>query len=137
MDSKIPIFSYLPRSIIKPHSPFILLDGHVYHPIHKISNFQNQIGFTQDIANLNVELQEFIWEKHIKDYAEPCISCFQLGVLEYLVRNSFDFWVDYGYQYEEWRLHHQNLKSQNLLKCCGCNDESIARRIQIKDKTLK
>lgn len=135
METQVPDFTYLPISPINKHYPCILLDGHIYHPIENLSKFQNQLGFTHDIATLGIELQNFIWEKFVKNAAEHCNSCFQLNVIEYLIVNSFNFTIEYGKQYDKWILHHQNLRSKNILKCCECDDKLIARHILLIENT--
>jgi hypothetical protein len=52
------------------------------------------------MANAGILPDEFIWEEYIKDKAASCAACYQLHIIEYLLKHSAAFFQKFGERYD-------------------------------------
>ena len=95
MSSKTPRFKYRLESA-KNKSPCIELDGEIIHTIPNIGEFYKYLGYSPELALKGVLPEEFVWETYVKENKQDCASCFQLHIIDYLIRYSTSFAKKFG-----------------------------------------
>ena len=87
MQIRIPYFKYRSRDPASKHYGCIELEGEVIHKIEDMTEFHKAFGYSVDIAKAGILPDEFIWDRYIRDSARNCNSCFQLHIIEYLLKH--------------------------------------------------
>jgi len=71
-----------------------------------MGEFHKAVGYTPEILEAGMKLDEFIWKKYVKDVTAASHACFQLHIIEYLLKYSASFKNDYEGQYDDWIAVH-------------------------------
>ena len=102
MQIKIPHFKYRSKKTSNNNYGCIELGEEVIHEIRNLDEFHKALGYTVDMAKAGILPDEYIWEKYIKDTETRCHTCFQLHIIEYLLKHSATFREKYKTKSEEW-----------------------------------
>ncbi len=115
MKIQLPRFKYRSKDPDNKHYGCIELGGEVVHKIENLDEFHKAFGYTPDLAKAGILPDEFIWEEYIRDSAKNCNTCFQMHIIEYLIKHSASFRKKYEEQCEEWI----NAFAETRLACGG------------------
>lgn len=127
MQTSIPRLTYLPKTPSGGYSPCIKVNGKVVHHIEDLGEFHKVFGYTQDIAKAGILPDEFIWEEYFKGIAANRTACFQVHLIEYLLKHSALFRKEYADQCESWIIAHAEARSACGEVCCACKTKRSAR----------
>jgi hypothetical protein len=98
--------------------PCIELDGDVIYSITDLNEFYKYLGYSERIALSGVLPDEFVWKTYFKDSVENCASCYQLHIIDFLLRYSKTFAKKYGSQCQKLITPHTALKAQCSATAC-------------------
>jgi hypothetical protein len=128
MQVQIPYFKYRTKDPSNKHLGCIVLAGEVIHKIEDLNEFHKALGYTRDIAKAGMLPDEFIWDRYIRDAAKNCKICFQLHIIEYLLKHSASFRKKYEGQCEDWMAAHAEASSTcGGIVCPACKAKYSAR----------
>jgi hypothetical protein len=125
MQTSIPLFRYRTRQSADTKFGFIEAEGEVVHSIENLNEFHKAFGYTRDMANAGILPDEFIWEEYIKDKAESCAACYQLHIIEYLLKHSVAFFQKFGERYDDWIAAHAEAKAASGNLCVVCKAKRL------------
>ena len=122
MRYQIPHFTYSPPRISKGHDAWIEMDGQPIHEIKNPDEFYKELGYTAEMRMAGVLPDEFLrHECNSSFYA----ICFEMHLIEYLVKNSIAFIDEYGNQYKNWFDNHIEAATDGNISCAPCRGESF------------
>ena len=125
MQNQVPHFAYSPPNVSKGYAAWIKKNGQPFHQIKNLDAFYMELGYTPDIRKAGVLPDEFIWDEYTKGNPSPNASCFQMHIIEYLVKNSIAFISEYGNQYQDWFNNHIEAVTEKNISCAPCRGESF------------
>jgi len=102
MNSKIPNFKYRLNSPVIKSFGIIELDNVLIHKVTNHSEFYACLGYHSDLAKQGILPEEFVWETYFRHSNRTCNSCYQLNIINYLLKNSPSFAKQYFAECEEW-----------------------------------
>ena len=126
MKIQMPHFKYLSKNQANKHWRYIEAEGEVIHHIENLDEFYKAFGYTIDKAKAGILPDEFLWEQYIKDTAVNCATCFQMHIIEYLIKHSVTFRKKYGALCESWIAEHAEARAMNDVLCCACKTKLSA-----------
>ena len=91
MTDNIPHFKFHIKSSANKFCGRIELKGEVIHTISNFSEFYSACGYHNSLAQKGIIAEDFIWETFFQHEDRNCTSCFQLHIIEYLLRYSDSF----------------------------------------------
>ena len=115
---QIPQITYLPRSNIGSHSPCLTIGGEVIHEIEDLRTFYEEVGYNDCLAKLGILPDEFIWDTYVKRNRSHGNNCYQLNIIEYLLKHSAKFTKKYGDQCGSWIAVHAEARASCSNKLC-------------------
>lgn len=127
MQIKIPHFRYHAKDPARKRPGVIELKGEVIHYIEDLDEFYKIFGYTADLARAGILPEEFIWEEFLSDSAKKCDTCFQLHIVEYLIKHSESFKKKYDKSYENWIAAHAKERSASGIACAVRKQKHPAR----------
>jgi len=125
MQRPIPRFKYRTRESANKKFGCIEVEGEVVHKIEDLNEFHKAFGYTSDMANAGILPDEFIWEEYIKDKAASCAACYQLHIIEYLLKHSATFFQKFGERYDDWIAAHAEARAANGKLCVACKPKRL------------
>ncbi len=99
-------------------TPCIELDGDAIHSITDLNEFYKYLGYSQEIGLSGILPEEFVWDTYFKDSVKNCASCYQLHIIDFLLRYSKTFAKKYGNQCHKLITPHTASKAQCSAKTC-------------------
>ena len=120
MSPQIPYFKYRSRDAANKLSGCIEVDGEIIHKIDNVEEFHKSFGYTKEMAKAGKLPDEFIWETYVKNTAVNCAPCFQLHMIEYLLKYSAAFLEKYREQYDDWITTPTETRATNGDLCLAC-----------------
>lgn len=98
--------------------PCIELDGDAIHSITDLNEFYKYLGYSEEIALCGTLPEEFVWETYFKNTIKNCASCYQLHIIDFLLRYSKTFTKKYGKQCHRLITPHTASKAQCTITTC-------------------
>ena len=124
MRSQVPYLRYRPKDPSNRHFGFVEVDGEIVHKVNDLNAFYEAFGYIDDMRKQGVLPEEFIWEEYVKDSAENHTACYQIHLVEYLIKYSDIFRRKYGVQCVEWlAAHAEDITARDEL-CVTCRKRS-------------
>jgi hypothetical protein len=114
MQTKIPHLTYLPKTDSGRFSPCINVNGGDTYHIEDLGKFHKALGYTQDLAKAGILPDEFIWEEYFRYTDVNRAVCFQVHLIEYLLKHSASFRKMYGEKCESWIADHAKSPEQRI-----------------------
>lgn len=118
MAAKISQFKFRVENTNKVDLPCIELDGDNIHTITDLSEFYKYLGYNSEVALKGILPDEFIWDTYIKKAEKNCASCFQLHIIDFLLRYSTTFTKKYGRECYKLIVPHTAEKAACNIKGC-------------------
>jgi hypothetical protein len=122
MTDKIPHFKFHIKTSANKFSGRIELKGEVIHTITDFGEFYNACGYTKGMAKKGILPDDYIWETFFQNTGKNCTSCFQLHLIEYLLKYSETFTKKFRHKCDELiEVHAENRKSCSVDLCVDKN----------------
>lgn len=102
MTNKIPHFNFRNKSQATKYFGCIETGTEIIHSILDLDTFYKQFGYTINLAKQGILPDEFIWDTYFKNSERSCFSCYQLKMLEYLLKHSLTFANTYRNECDNW-----------------------------------
>jgi hypothetical protein len=102
MHTKIPHINYRNKSQTTKYFGCIEIENENIHSIVELDSFYQHFGYTIEFAKRAILPDEFIWDTYFKNSERNCFGCYQLKILEYLLKNSLTFANTYGHECDNW-----------------------------------
>jgi len=118
----IPIFKYSSKDPANRHFGFIEIDQVQKYWIDNLENFYQALGFSSDMRKSGLLPSQFIWEEYLSDTAKNPL-CFQLHMIEYLMKYSAPFLKIYGEHCDNWIECLSEARSARGDECLTCVTE--------------
>jgi hypothetical protein len=128
MQTTPPYFKYRSKSRLGKHGGCIELEGEVIHTVNNIDEFHKTFGYGNEQAKAGIMPEEFIWEEYFRDAANKSTSCFQIHLIDYLIRHSLAFRARYADQVGEWFTLHARSSARSGVSCGACNARCPAKK---------
>jgi hypothetical protein len=119
MADKIPHFKFHLKSSANKFCGRIELKGEIIHTINDFSEFYKACGYNKTMAKKGILPDEYIWETFFKHNDRNCTSCFQLHIIEYLLKYSDTFTKKFRNQCDDLIAAHAEKRSACKLKHCA------------------
>lgn len=101
------------------------MESETIHSIVDLDSFYKQFGYTIELAKQGILPDEFIWDTYFKNSDRNCFSCYQLKMLEYLLKHSLTFANTYGHEYKNWITQYSETRTN-----CNFSDCADGKKIQ-------
>lgn len=125
MRSQIPFLSYCSKDPLNRYFGHIEVDGEIIHRVEDLNAFYEAFGYIDDMRKQGVLPEEFIWDEYVKDSVENHTACYQIHLVEYLIKHSDVFRKKYGVQCVEWlAAHAEDVTARDEL-CVTCRKQSF------------
>ena len=124
MRIQIPYFKYRTSVPSCKHHGRIEMEGEVIHKINDMQEFHKAFGYTPDMAKEGRLPDEFIWEEYVKDMPANCSACFQMRLIDYLIKHSIKFMEKYGDQCEGWIAAYAKARAESEV-CRSCKRSAL------------
>ena len=89
--------------------------------IANIDTFYCMLGYTVEVAKKRILPDEFIWDTFLKHTHLNCYSCYQLRIIQDLLKHEPSFLMKFGQQCDEWISVH--FEKRNACKISDCSDK--------------
>lgn len=120
MPKTIPIFKFHIKSTATDYFGRIELKKDVVCRISDFAELYKYLGYGTDLAKTGILPEEYIWETFFKHSDRNCISCYQLHLIEYLLKHSDTFTKKFMHQCDD--LVEVHAKARSACKVNGCAD---------------
>lgn len=117
MSNEIPHFKYNRINLRNKQFGCIMLHEDVIHRIALMDEFYKEFGYTLELAKNKILPEEFIWETFFRYPGRNCDACYQLHMIEYLLKHSDTFAKKYGHECDDWIAAHAEAKAACKLEC--------------------
>ena len=117
MRNKIPHFNYRNKSQATKYYGCIEMENETIHSIVDLDSFYKQFGYNIELAKQGILPDEFIWDTFFKNSDRNCFGCYQMKMLEYLLKHSLTFTNTYGQECEKWIASYAEARAK-----CGFAD---------------
>jgi hypothetical protein len=118
MTDKTPYFKFHIKSSANKFIGRIELQGEVIHEISDFSEFYNACGYTKSMAKKGILPDDYIWETFFQHSDRKCTSCFQLHIIEYLLKYSDTFTKKFRHKCDELiEIHAKKRKACAIENC--------------------
>ena len=122
MTDKIPHFKFHLKSSANRFKGRIELQGEVIHEISDFGEFYNTCGYTKSMMKKGILPDDYIWETFFKNSERNCTSCFQLHIIEYLLKYSDNFTKKFRHKCDElFEMHAEKRKACSVENCADKN----------------
>ncbi len=99
ISTSIPVFTYEAANF-KRHQVSAIRAGDVFvHTIEDANAFREALGYTGTLVQ-KLTLEEYIWERYVKDGASKSQHCLQVRLNAYLFKHSSEYRRIYGDAYD-------------------------------------
>jgi hypothetical protein len=115
----IPTFKYISKDSANRHLGFIEIDQVHKYWIDNLENFYQACGFSNDMRKAGLLPSQFIWDEYLSATAKSPI-CFQLHMIEYLMKYSAPFLQIYGEHCDNWIESLSESRSASGDECRAC-----------------
>ena len=119
MPTKVPNFKYSSKDPANRHFGFIEIDQAQRYWIDNLENFYQALGYSNDMRKWGLLPNHFIWEEYLSDTSKNPL-CFQLHMIEYLMKYSAPFLKMYGHQCDDWIATLSDARSASGEECRTC-----------------
>ncbi len=119
MTDKIPHFKFHIKSSANKFKGRIELKGEVIHEISDFGEFYRACGYTKSMAKKGVLPDDYIWETFFQNTDRNCTSCFQLHLIEYLLKYSDTFTKKFRHKCDELIEAHAEKRKACFFEPCG------------------
>ena len=99
----LPYLIHKSKDPANRHLGFILADNVLVHRIKNLEEFYGALGFCNDMRKLGVFPEDFICCEYTKYCTAKNTACYQMHLLNYLIKYSDTFRNLYGNHYDGWR----------------------------------
>ena len=107
----------------------IEMEGKVIHSTNDLSELYKSCGYSVDLAKEGLLPDEYIWETYFKHNNGNCICCYQLHLIEFLLKHSGTFFVKYRDQCEVWIAAHAQTRAACVEKACVVRARNSSQKI--------
>ena len=113
--------------------PCISMDKKIIHTIEDSDLFYRELGYNNELALMGKLPDEFIWETYFRHDDRTGSICFQLNVIDYLLKHDKHFAEQYGSQAGDWIEAHAETMSgcrcpaQKRLTLCNARQSASLR----------
>jgi hypothetical protein len=137
MPNHIPHIKYRSKDPSNRHFGIIEIEGNIVHRVEDLNAFYEAFGYIADMRKQGVLPEEFIWEEYVRDSVENHTACYQIHIVEYLIKHSDTFRKKYGAQCENWIVAHaEDITARGVL-CVTCRKQPFcAVQQMIRDAKL-
>lgn len=126
MSKEIPHFKYKRISLRSKQIGCIVFGKEIMLKItsmnsdNSMDEFYKEFGYTLEMAKNGVLPEEFIWETYFRHPDRNCDACYQLHMIEYLLKHADEFAKKYGHECDNWIAAHAEARA-----ACqsGCADK--------------
>jgi len=103
MENNIPLLKFYHKDPANGHLGYICItNGDEKYWIDDLNEFYSTFGDVDQMRKNGVMPEEFILDTFVNHQARNCQSCYQLHLIQYLVKHSDTFLNKFGEQLEEW-----------------------------------
>ena len=120
MHPQIPHFKYSSKDPAHRHLGFIEFDSDVIYWIDDLEDFYQAFGYSKDMRKWGVLPDDYIWEEFLCDSKRKFSACFQIHIIEYLLKHSASFVNRFGHQCDVWIAALNMELSANGNDCRSC-----------------
>lgn len=128
MTNEIPHFKYKRISLRSKQVGCIVLGEEIMHRMAPLGSegsmdeFYKEFGYTLELAKRGILPEEFIWETYFRHPDRNCAHCYQLHMIEYLLKYADAFAKKYGHDCDNWIAVHAEARA-----ACksGCADKKL------------
>lgn len=128
MTNEIPHFKYKRINLHSKQVGCIVLGEEIMHRIAPLGSegsmdeFYKEFGYTLELAKKAILPEEFIWETYFRHPDRNCDACYQLHMIEYLLKYADEFTKEYGHECDDWIAAHAEARA-----ACksGCADKKL------------
>lgn len=119
MPKKIPQLKFRNKSPKVKSFGCVELSDEVIHKIVDLNIFYAGFGYKPEMAQNGIMPDEFIWDTYFRYSDRNCASCYQLHMIEYLLKNSESFAKEYGHECDHWIDAHAKKRAACKIKECA------------------
>ena len=120
MKIQLPHFKYRYKSPAASHFGCIELKNEVIHTVTNLTAFHSALGYSTDLAKQGILPDEFVWDTYFRHGNKNCSSCYQMNVIEYLLKHDNPFIKKYGDRCAHWIAAHAKTRET-------CSEEECQR----------
>lgn len=117
----VPHLKYRSKDPANKHLGVVEIDEAEKYWIDDLEHFYEAFGYSNDMRKWGVLPDEFIWQEYLSDSANGSSTCFQLHLIEYLIKHSSSFLKMHENQYNDWIAALAEARSASGKDCCACN----------------
>ena len=117
---QIPHFKYYSKDPAHRHLGFIKLEKDVIYWIDDLDDFYQAFGYSKDMREWGVLPDDFMWEEYLCDTKGQYSACFQMHIIEYLLKHSPSFVNEFGRQCDVWIAAYNKDVCANSQVCRTC-----------------
>ena len=122
MTDKIHHFKFHIKSSANKFKGRIELQDEVIHEISDFGEFYKACGYTKSMLKKGILPDDYIWETFFQHSDRNCTSCFQLRVIEYLLKYSDTFTRKFRHKCDELiEVHAKKRKDCSVDYCADKN----------------
>jgi hypothetical protein len=119
MPTKVPSFKYSSKDPDNRYFGFIEIDQAQKYWIDNLENFYQAFGYSTEMSKWGLLPSQFLLEEYLSNTAKSPL-CFQLHMIEYLMKYSESFLKTYGDQCDDWIAALSEARSANGEECRTC-----------------
>ena len=94
-----------------------MLRNDLIHKILPMDEFYKEFGYTLALAKAGILPEEFMWETFFRHSGRNCDACYQLHMIEYLLKFADDFAKKYGHECDNWITAHAEARAACKFEC--------------------
>ena len=128
---QVPHFKYHSKDPAQRHFGIIELDHAEKYWIDDLDHFYQSFGYSSDMRKWGVLPDEFIWEEYLSDPVKSNKPCFQLHILEYLIKYSTEFLKMHMHEYDDWIATLAKAKASSGDENCVCKACKVVRSMKL------
>jgi hypothetical protein len=118
--NQVPYFKYSSKDPSQKHLGSIEFEADVIHWIDDLDAFYQAFGYSNDMRKWGVLPDDYLWEEYLCDVKRERSACFQIHVIEYLLKYSPSFVNEYGFQCDAWIEALDKELHSNGKECRAC-----------------
>ena len=120
MQPQIPHFKYSSKDPAHQHLGFIEDEREVVYWIDDLDEFYQAFGYSDDMRKWGVLPDDYLWEEFLCDSKSKYSACFQIHIIEYLLKHSPLFVNEHWHQCDNWIAALNKELSSNGTECHTC-----------------
>jgi hypothetical protein len=129
MTHKVPHFKFHIKSTSTKFYGRIELKGEVIYIIEDLGEFYKVCGYNLEMAKEAILPDQYIWNTFFRfNKIRNCSSCYQLHVIEFLLRHSDTFTKKFRNMCEDWIEIHAKARSACDVTTCADRKYAVTNK---------